>query len=339
MAKERDPMTFDQAPPPDPEVLAKPSRRCRARTPSLSLTCALLVASAPALALVGGEPDCDGRYAAAVTILGGESSGTQCSATKIGDRRFLTAAHCVLDMGSGLLHPTYQRGGLFRISNATAPETISDFVAVRTTTTHVHPEFRAGLHDFLASREERVAELKRSFSGTKLARRIARLEGNHVFTTRFPDVAVIEVDRLTPGIPTADLDLESSVENATVTLVGYGCQSLKASKRRSKGPSYGTRRWADTQVMRVDVINFHSYARRTRADAPTLCPGDSGGPVIYKGKVVGVHGAAFGHDSAGGPRSNMATNLSELRRWEELSAPTPTDGEAASPSPGESRAD
>ena len=149
MAKERGPMTLDQTSHPDPEVPAKRSRRCRARTPSLSLICALLVASAPALALVGGEPDCDGRYAAAVTILGGEDSGTLCSATKIGDRRFLTAANCVLDMGSGLLHPTYQSGGLFRISNAAAPETIADFVAVRTTATHVHPEFRAGLHDFL----------------------------------------------------------------------------------------------------------------------------------------------------------------------------------------------
>jgi hypothetical protein len=196
-----------------------------------------LLSSQSGLALVGGEPDRDGRYAAAVTILGGEDAGTQCSATKIADRRFLTAAHCVLDMGSGLLHPTYQSGGLFRISNAAAPETISDFVAVRTTATHVHPEFRAGLDDLLASREERVAGLKKSFSGAELARRIARLEGNHVFTTRFPDVAVIEVDRLTPGIPTADLDLESSLQNATVTLVGYGCQSLEASKRRTKVPA------------------------------------------------------------------------------------------------------
>lgn len=315
------------------------SRQRRLRPPSIGLTCALLLASQSALALVGGEPDRDGRYAAAVTILGGEDAGTHCSATKIADRRFLTAAHCVLDMGTGLLHPTYQSGGLFRISNAAAPESISDFIDVRTTSTHVHPEFRAALEDELATRAERVAELKERFNGAELARRISRIEGAHLFTTRFPDVAVIEVDRLTPAIPTADLDLESSLENATVTLVGYGCQSLETSKRRSNGSSYGTRRWADTQVIRVDVINFHSYARRTRADAPTLCPGDSGGPVIYKGKVVGVNGAAFGQDTAGGPRSNMAANLSELRRWQELSGPRPTEDQAASSSPGERQAE
>jgi hypothetical protein len=109
---------------------------------------------------------------------------------------------------------------------------------------------------------------------------------------------------------------------------------LEAQHRRRKRSAFGDRRWAESQVTRVDVINFHSYARRVRADAPTLCPGDSGGPVMYKGKVVGVHGAAFGLDTGGGARSNMAANLMELKRWQVLSEPGPTNPRDGASSPG-----
>jgi hypothetical protein len=299
----------------------------------LSLTCALLLAPPAGLALIGGEPDRDERYAAVVQIIGEGDSRQRCSATKIGEQRFLTAAHCVMDMDSGLLHPTHQPGGSFRITNAVSPKTEADFIAVRTTATLIPPAFRAGLEELIAVRAQRIAQLKQKYAGGELVWHISRLKAKHVLTTRFPDVAVIEVDRPTPTIATAVLDLASSLEGASVTLVGYGCRSLEAWREGSKSPNYDERRWADTQVVRVDAINFYSYAGRTRADAPSLCPGDSGGPVMHNGKVVGVHGAAFELDTAGGPRSNMAVNLSELRRWPPLSEPSPSDAEDRSSLP------
>jgi hypothetical protein len=285
----------------------------------LGLTCILLLAPSTALALIGGELDRDARYAAVVTIISEAGSRKHCSATKIGERRFLTAAHCVLDMDSGRLNSTHQRGGSLEISNVVSPKSMADFIAVQVRETHIHPDFRAGVEELLASRAERIARLKEKYEGAQLVWHVTRLKAKHVLTTRFPDVAVIEVDRLTPTIATAELDLESSLEDATVTLVGYGCQSLKAWRQRSEDSTFGERRWADTRVLRVDAINFYSSARRMHADGPSLCPGDSGGAVMYRGKVVGVHGAAFGPDSAGRARSNMAVNLSELRRWQQLS--------------------
>jgi hypothetical protein len=286
-----------------------------------------LLGSPAGLALIGGEPDRDERYAAVVTILSEAGSRKHCSATKIGPRRFLTAAHCVFDIDSGDLYSTYQPGGSLRISNAVSPKNLADFIAAKVTETHIHPDFRAGVEELRVSWAERIAQLEKKYEGAQLVWHISRLKEKHLLTTRFPDVAVIEVDQLTPTIATAELDLESSLDDATVTLVGYGCQSLAAWHRPSDQRPYGERRWADTRVLRVGFVNFHSAARRTSTDGPSLCPGDSGGAVMYKGKLVGVHGAAFQPDAAGRPRSNMAVNLRELKRWLPLSEQRQNDAE------------
>jgi len=302
----------------------------RGRSASLSLAGVLLLASPAALVLIGSAPDRDERYAAVVTILSEAGSRKHCSATKIGPRRFLTAAHCVMDIDSGHLNPTHQRGGSLRISNAVSPKTLDDFIPVQVTETHVHPDFLAGLEEARASRAERIDRLEKKYEGAQLVWHLSRLKEKHLLTTRVPDVAVIEVDQLTPSIATADLDLESSLKDANVTLVGYGCQSIEEWNERPNHPSYGERRWADTRVLRIDFVNFYSSARRTHADGPSLCPGDSGGAVMYNGKLVGVHGATFQPDAAGRARSNMAVNLRELKRWPPLSEQRSSDPKDAS---------
>ncbi len=107
-----------------------------------------------------------------------------------------------------------------------------------------------------------------------------------------------------------------------VTLVGYGCAHLADRQDEQQRQPFGHRRWARTQVIRVDAVNFYSYAEHLRADAPSLCPGDSGGPVLRDGKVVGVHGTVYGIGSAGGAHSNMSVNLHALRTWDALQDPS-----------------
>lgn len=280
----------------------------------------IVLGAPPADALVNGEIDSAERYPAAVALIAGPRR--QCSGAKIGEQRFLTAAHCVLSMGSGKPKTGYRVGDPLQITNAVEPESDGDLTTVTISATHVPPDFRTGLEGFLAFKAKRFAHLKEQYSEKELTRRTALLEAKHHFTARYPDAAVIEVDRPTPRIPVIAVDLDTPLAADTaVTLVGYGCAQFADRGKHSERHPYGRRRWAETRVIRVNAINFFTYAQRIRAGAPSLCPGDSGGPVLRDGKVVGVHGTVYGLGSKGGARSNMAVHLSELRRWPPLARP------------------
>jgi S1-C subfamily serine protease len=75
------------------------------------------------------------------------------------------------------------------------------------------------------------------------------------------------------------------------------------------------RRSGRSRVIRVDAVNFYTDAGQRAAHAPSLCPGDSGGPVLHQGRVVGVHTVVFGLNRRHGARSNMAVNLAPLADW------------------------
>jgi hypothetical protein len=68
-------------------------------------------------------------------------------------------------------------------------------------------------------------------------------------------------------------------------------------------------------VIRVDSVNFYTFAHRMHPGAPSLCPGDSGGPVMRAGKIVGVHGTVYGLAREHGARSNMSVNLQTVQPW------------------------
>lgn len=68
----------------------------------------------------------------------------------------------------------------------------------------------------------------------------------------------------------------------------------------------------------VDPVNFFSYAALMQSGAPSLCPGDSGGPVIRDGRVAGLHGTVYGVGLADGAHTNISVNLHGLRHWEAL---------------------
>jgi len=276
----------------------------------------LLLCALPAKGLEGGRPDAEQRYAAVVALVAGPVD--ECSATKVGARRFLTAAHCVVDTGSGELRPAFRPGGSIAISNAPTPRTAEDFITAMVQHTRLAPAFREGMDRFIAFKRKRVAAFVEQFADKELQRRIAEMEAKHHFTARYPDAALVEIDRLTPSIPAAPIDLDTVTAEDTVTLVGYGCAHLAERQAEQQSLPFGRRRWAQTQVIRVDAVNFYSYAEHLRPGAPSLCPGDSGGPVLRDGKVVGVHGTVYGIGAAGGAHSNMSVNLHTLRDWAAL---------------------
>ena len=271
------------------------------------------IASSAALALIDGALDDARRYEAVVLVVAGTSR--RCTATKIAERHFLTAAHCVANTSRGALDRTFAPGSTIRVSNRLAPAGPGDFLRLQVTRVHLPPEFKQALQGLFAYQEKLIRQYRDKYSGAELERRVRHVESQNHFTSRVADLAVVEVRERTPKIPSARLDFAPLVADEAVRLVGYGCESFDKGARGDKTSSRSRRKWGETLVIRVDTVNFYTFAHRMRPGAPSLCPGDSGGPVMRAGKVVGVHGTVYGLARTHGARSNMSVNLRSVQPW------------------------
>lgn len=242
-----------------------------------------------------------------------------CSATKIGPDAFLTAAHCVTNMRDGVLDDAFQPGRRIFVSNRAEPLTRADFIGLTVDQTYLHPRYRDALQRFFAYKEEKIRAYRARDAGEDLARRIRLIEASHHFTERFPDVAILSVREPTDAIPILEVDCEQLNPGDAVQLVGYGYASLKDIALSRKTNPFGQRHWGTTQVIRVDPVNFYTYGGLMRAGEPSLSPGDSGGPVLRSGRVVGVNGTVYGLSQLDAARSNMSVNLHGLGLTEDAS--------------------
>lgn len=272
----------------------------------------LLATMAEAVALIAAKLDDPPQYAAVVVMLVGDSG--RCSATKIAARRFLTAAHCVADTRTGMVANVFATGRVIQVSNAVIPEQ-GDFAFLHVERADMHPDFVQVLERFHTYKEGIINEYREHHKGADLEQRIRKIETDNHITGRYPDLAVVTVRESTPGIPIADIDFSPLADEETVHLVGYGCETGRNEPPVSK---HGRRRWGETKVIRIDPVNFYTFAHQMRPGAPSLCPGDSGGPVMRAGKVVGVHGTAYGLTGKSGARSNMSVNLGGYKAWTPL---------------------
>lgn len=287
-----------------------PGRGARGLGPRV-LTAALLLALVPpAAALIGGSLDTGERFGFVVALAAGDR---RCTAAKIGPRTFLTAAHCVIDVPSGGFAPAFQPGGRVLVSNRSVPGA-ADYQSLAVTRTLLPPAFAvafARLHDY---QETQIADYQSRYVGEDLTRRVRHLQAQSRISDRFPDVALVRVGTDTPAIPVVAVDRGPLPAGAAVLLVGYGCERL--ARPGAGDPVTPRRTWGETRVIRVDPVNFYSFAAGLRSGTPSLCPGDSGGPVLRGGRVVGVHGTVWGLAARGPARSNMSVNLRSLADWE-----------------------
>lgn len=270
-----------------------------------------LLWTSPSWALLGGQADTPDGFGAVVAIMRDERA-LHCSATKISQTAFLTAAHCVASTRTGTLDPAFNLGQTLSISAAPAPKTRNDFIKLTVNRAQLHPDYATALQRFFAYKTQRIAAYQQRYSGEDLARRIRVVEADNHFTARFPDLAVIVVRESTPLIPVAPVDCTPLVAGAAVQLVGYGYDSIKHFAQIRHTAPFGQRHWGTTEVIRVDPINFYTYGGLLRPDEPSLSPGDSGGPVLRRGRVVGVNGTVYGLSRLDAARSNMAVNLNGL---------------------------
>ncbi|WP_201063899.1 MULTISPECIES: trypsin-like serine protease [Thiorhodovibrio] len=289
----------------------------RRRRPIAALV--LLLAAAPACALHQGKVDIGGQYPAVVKIAT-EADGSLCSATKISAHWLLTAAHCLVEPQSGELREAFKPGGEILLSNTPVQRSADDAHPVVIDKAHLAPAYARGLQAFQAYKRDRLAaarerELDASAMPT-LSPEAAlekRLRLRYHFAARYPDVALLRLRTATPDIPTLAVEPKVPDADTEVTLVGYGCAAPGADSTHPM-----RRVWGTTRVIRADAINFYTMGGQMREGAPSLCPGNSGGPVLHKGRVIGVNTVVYGLNARHGARSNMAVNLAPLADWLEM---------------------
>jgi hypothetical protein len=238
--------------------------------------------------LIGGDPALAEQFRATVGI------SDSCTAAKVGERLFLTAAHCVAvpRLAHGMQAPLHYppNGGVqvaylpsnqFQISwglNATDTGS-SGYFTVESTT--IHPSWWGD----------------------------CPLCTDPILQQHAADIAVIEIAETTPQIPQARVVLSSIPTGTQVVKVGYGCEErtnvdgcsvhlgpLKAANEAiipaSELGRYDSR-LTDDDLQTVDASYLITPGHDQDQKSASLCLGDSGGPLYLAGSselsIVGVN--------------------------------------------------
>lgn len=284
-------------------------------TPSLSRVIALglLVASTLGGAACAGPSEDDGQDGTRDALIGGQAAALarfpatvyikgECTAAKVGPRRLLTAAHCVVDPATVNLR--YKAGSKIALTR----EPAKGFADAEVAAVHVHPAWLKACAD--------------TFCGASAI--TSRLDA--------PDVAVIELVNDLVDVPVAFVDAAPLAIGDNVTVVGFGCTvGVLTADNRDKATlkSADTRLIASNRavhegsaVLTTDLGQVSGIYSMTAGPAAVpagvgLCPGDSGGP-LYKNRngnlvVVGVNSnytlGPDTKDQVGLPITNWHTRL------------------------------
>lgn len=222
----------------------------------------LLISS---LTLTFANPDLINGYPVGEKFQGVGLFNLGCTITKVGPKQFISAAHCVgKTLGTLSLN--------FKNYNGT----------VKVSSFHVHPTWLKDCSSFHCT-------------GTEV--------GSDRMTPGRSDVVFINVNEETPAIPVIPVHFDELAIGTEVAMVGGGCTRSVEPGGRSK------MRYAITNLISPDhLIHEHSLYRniweitgqsnwvtpgygKDRTNA-SLCPGDSGGPLLTQvngeWKIIGI---------------------------------------------------
>ncbi|WP_437805855.1 trypsin-like serine protease [Sorangium sp. So ce1078] len=223
--------------------------------------------------LVNGHVATEAEYPSAV-YLGG------CTGVKVGERHFLSAAHCFSNPGS------------VTQLNVTADNNTLNQVTLTVVSVNNHPEYQ--------NCTSCAGDNSMSDFGLK------------------PDVSLIIVNELTPQIPIAEIDPTPVQVGDPVTLTGFGCERIQPPPppRFKVGDSVTVSPLTFDPAATIPGGYNTTAGPVLVPGAPALCPGDSGGPLFRTGtnQVVGINALVSGNDD--GEIGNWFTRLDLQSRYD-----------------------
>lgn len=208
-----------------------------------------------------------------------------CTAAKVGERSFLTAAHCVMDNATGGWIPMFFPDSKIDITNNPLPAFGAGFVTVTVEEVLIDPSYQ--------------------WACTSLPCDNAKMRAAG------PDVALLIIKDLTPWIPIASIDFIDVPDRTRIKVGGFGCEDYASGSVRV--PS-DTVTWPDGRLkfdstvsrdasLPVSVGNspsgpdyFYTVGPALDSARAGLWKGDSGGPVYYDDgtntTILGVNSTA-----------------------------------------------
>lgn len=243
--------------------------------------------------LIGGRAVGGAEYPSVVAILTPTTTQVECTAAKVGPRHFLLAAHCVYNRPSKIIYLRFQPAATLYFSTS---RNLNDSPVIRTATV-VATRMRA---DWGANCQTDTCEPAEAWP--------------HI-----PDLAVIEIDRDTPDIPTATVDASPVEVGDPVVVLGYGCQQsvqspnadaglLKLQLERTVAADTLAPTWTPGDAGSVMANYVLTPGHELDQSAASLCPGDSGGPLFREGDGAWVTGINAFYSFPDHPGTVSATN-------------------------------
>ncbi|KRT82471.1 Trypsin [Oryctes borbonicus] len=129
----------------------------------------------------------------------------------------------------------------------------------------------------------------------------------------FFDIALVKLNRsiiLSEKVEIAELATENPPEDEEVAIIGFGnpaCDEFDNPLKPCTNDASDHLKYAAMTITDVTLGLISSSGQNQNA-----CFGDSGGPMIYDGKVVGVSSQVDRKDCTGG---NIYTSVASNRRW------------------------
>jgi len=261
--------------------------------------------------LTGGTAATEGQFPSTLYVR------NNCTASKVGPRHILTAAHCVVGE-DGSISWIYQTN--FDVTTKVAVDNYA-------------PDFAGWIHV-----SPKQIHLPPGVTAAVLGHQRIWGWGEHA------DIAIVEVDindeastAAFDAIPTASIDTDPLVTDEVVTIQGYGCengfegpkdyQNVRLKHQATKVATYELLN-QEAPTLTVYTSNYDGrqfFATRgqgRRAEEASLCPGDSGGPV-YRGagaganRIVGINSRGWrGTDVNEIGTTNAHTRVDAQTQWD-----------------------
>lgn len=223
-----------------------------------------------------------------------------CTATKIAPDLLITAAHCFDESAKIIGFSNKQSNQSFKINKLSMKDVV------------IHPSYAA-------------------------------LEANTEYTEsiKVQDIAIVKVSR-TPefdAVPVRELDFSEIAPGEELNFYGYGCsQSLNnlegyfPFRKTAKVDSLSEECLSENHGVLTEFYqdlssliyknNIVTPGQRRQSDSASLCLGDSGGPVMKNGKIVGINTLYTfndltdeGESASGVSYLNLHARLSKAQGW------------------------